>query len=148
MNGGELFTILKKEKRFSDRRVRFYAAEIVLALEYMHTNGVCYRDLKPENILLDKEGHIRLTDFGVSKGNLDVDERGRSESMVHGTPEYMAPEVYEAREGYGFSIDWFSLGLVIYEMLTGGEHPYKNVAIADEACYEIELMELVRTKEV
>jgi serum/glucocorticoid-regulated kinase 2 len=125
INGGEVFTLLQKKGRFSDKRVRFYTAEIICALEYLHTGGVMYRDLKTENILLDAEGHIRLTDFGVSKGELNTRERGRTKTMVHGTMEYMAPEMFQS-EKYGFSIDWYSLGLVIYEMLTGGEHPYKN----------------------
>ena len=67
LNGGELFFHLRKSNRFDEDRIRFYASEIVLALEYLHKHGIIYRDLKPENILLDSEGHIRLTDFGLSK---------------------------------------------------------------------------------
>lgn len=67
MNGGELFFHLRKDDKFNEDRIRFYAAEIILALEYLHKHGIIYRDLKPENILLDSEGHIRLTDFGLSK---------------------------------------------------------------------------------
>ena len=67
LNGGELFTYLRKEQKFSENRARIYAAELVEALSYLHKNGVLYRDLKPENILLDEEGHIRITDFGLSK---------------------------------------------------------------------------------
>ena len=71
INGGELFYHLKKDKKFDEDRAKFYAAELVLALEYLHTEGVVYRDVKPENILIDSEGHVRLTDFGLSKGGLE-----------------------------------------------------------------------------
>lgn len=67
LNGGELFYHLRREQRFNEDRIRFYAAEIILALEYLHSRGIIYRDLKPENILLDSDGHIKLTDFGLSK---------------------------------------------------------------------------------
>ena len=124
VNGGELFFHLKKEgkKGFNEDRVKFYAAEIVLALDYLHKNGVVYRDLKPENILLDNEGHIRLTDFGLSKSGLDTSD-GRTESFC-GTPEYLAPEIIRDKN-YGFSVDWYSFGIVLYEMLTG-VNPFKT----------------------
>ena len=125
INGGELFTILRNNGRFSDERVRFYAAEIVVALEYCHVHGVMYRDLKTENIIFNADGHIRLIDFGVSKGNLNPEIKGRSKTLIHGTLEYLAPEVVNKIGEYGFEIDWYALGLVIYEMLTGGEHPFK-----------------------
>ncbi len=67
MNGGELFSHLRREQRFAEDKIRFYAAEIILAIQALHSNGIIYRDLKPENILLDSTGHIRLTDFGLSK---------------------------------------------------------------------------------
>ena len=82
INGGELFTYINREKRFSEARTRFYAAEIILALEYLHEMDIIYRDLKPENILLDSHGHIRLTDFGLSKDSM---EDGKTFSMV-GSP--------------------------------------------------------------
>ena len=91
INGGELFFHLKKDKKFDEARAKFYAAEIILALEYLHNNGVIYRDVKPENILIDSEGHIRMTDFGLSKGGLDMTD-GRTESFC-GTTEYLAPEI-------------------------------------------------------
>jgi serine/threonine protein kinase len=122
INGGELFHHLKKETRFTEDRARFYAAEIVLALEYLHSQGVVYRDVKPENILIDAEGHIRLTDFGLSKAGL-LEQGGRTESFC-GTTEYLAPEII-ASQSYGFSVDWYSMGLVLFEMLSGF-NPFKT----------------------
>lgn len=105
MNGGELFYHLRREQRFSEDRAKFYAAEILLALECLHNNRVIYRDLKPENVLLDNSGHIKLTDFGLSKIK-------QTESEVTytfcGTPEYLAPEIVRG-EGYGKEIDFWAL---------------------------------------
>lgn len=122
INGGELFYHLKKDKKFSEERAKFYAAEIILALEYLHKEGVVYRDVKPENILIDSEGHVRLTDFGLSKGGLEQ-SNGHTESFC-GTTEYLAPEIINSKT-YGYSVDWYSLGLVIYEMLCG-HNPFKT----------------------
>ena len=91
----------------------------------MHENGVIHRDLKTENILIDKKGHVRLTDFGVSKGQVDTKNQGRTRTLLRGTIEYADPQMILSDE-YGFSVDYYSLGLVIYEMLTGGEHPFKK----------------------
>jgi len=116
VNGGELFYHLQKDKKFTEDRVRFYCAEIVLGLEYLHNCGVLYRDLKPENILLTDDGHICMTDFGISKeGLLSDDDRT---ATFCGTPEYLAPEVLEGN-GYGKAVDWWSFGTLMYEMLTG-----------------------------
>ena len=124
VNGGELFTHLKRQGKggFDEGRARFYAAEIVLALEYLHKSGVIYRDLKPENILIDAEGHVRLTDFGLSKSGLQ-NANDRTDSFC-GTPEYLAPEIIRDKE-YTYSVDWYSFGLVFYEMLTG-INPFKT----------------------
>jgi serine/threonine protein kinase len=114
--GGELFFHLGREGRFSEDRARFYAAQIVLALEHLHSLNVIYRDLKPENVLLDHHGNVRLTDFGLSKENVVATDSGAHSFC--GTPEYLAPEVLN-RAGHGRGVDWWSLGALTYEMLTG-----------------------------
>jgi len=116
INGGELFFHLQRDKRFSEDRVRYYAAEIVSGLDYLHSAGVIYRDLKPENLLLTREGHIVMTDFGLSKEGLH-DKFDRTGTFC-GTPEYLAPEVLEGK-GYTKAVDWWSFGTLVYEMLTG-----------------------------
>uniref|UniRef100_A0A665X7S5 Ribosomal protein S6 kinase n=1 Tax=Echeneis naucrates TaxID=173247 RepID=A0A665X7S5_ECHNA len=117
VNGGELFTHLVQRVRFKEQEVALYSGEIVLALEHLHKLGIVYRDLKLENILLDSHGHIVLTDFGLSK-EFDQVERAFS---VCGTIEYMAPEIVEGGEsGHDKAVDWWSLGVLMYELLTGG----------------------------
>ena len=114
--GGELFFHLGKEGKFAEGRAMFYAAEIALALEYIHTLNVIYRDLKPENVLLTHRGHVRLTDFGLSKEGIANNSSGAHSFC--GTPEYLAPEILN-RSGHGRAVDWWSLGALLYEMLTG-----------------------------
>ncbi|KAK4453449.1 camp-dependent protein kinase catalytic subunit [Podospora aff. communis PSN243] len=119
--GGELFTYLRKFRRFDEEMARFYAAEIVLVLEYLHEaqGGIAYRDMKPENLLLDAEGHIKLVDFGFAKrlGN-NNDEHAVETYTLCGTPEYLAPEVIH-NKGHTTAVDWWALGILIYEFLTG-----------------------------
>eukprot|EP00511_Aplanochytrium_stocchinoi_P009043 CAMPEP_0204864676 /NCGR_PEP_ID=MMETSP1348-20121228/4220_1 /ASSEMBLY_ACC=CAM_ASM_000700 /TAXON_ID=215587 /ORGANISM="Aplanochytrium stocchinoi, Strain GSBS06" /LENGTH=658 /DNA_ID=CAMNT_0052015361 /DNA_START=640 /DNA_END=2613 /DNA_ORIENTATION=+ len=114
--GGELFFHLGRFGRFDEDLGRFYTAEIALALGHLHSHHVVYRDLKPENILLDAEGHIKLADFGLSKEGIQSGTEGTHSFC--GTPEYLAPEVLN-RSGHGTSVDWWSLGALLYEMLTG-----------------------------
>ncbi len=114
--GGELFFHLGREGKFSEEKAKFYAAEITLALDHLHKLKVIYRDLKPENVLLDENGHIRLTDFGLSKEGIDSNSTGATSFC--GTPEYLAPEILN-RSGHGRAVDWWSLGALLYEMLTG-----------------------------
>lgn len=121
--GGELFYHLKHSGKFTEHRTRFYAAEILLALEHLHIRGIIYRDLKPENILLDSDGHIKLSDFGLSKkGVLDEDSKAYT---FCGTPEYLAPEILKGN-GHDKAVDFWSLGAIMYEMLTGAPPFYSK----------------------
>ncbi|XP_034779574.1 ribosomal protein S6 kinase alpha-3 isoform X7 [Acipenser ruthenus] len=115
LRGGDLFTRLSKEVMFTEEDVKYYLAELALALDHLHSLGIIYRDLKPENILLDEEGHIKLTDFGLSKESIDHEKKAYS---FCGTVEYMAPEVVN-RRGHSQSADWWSFGVLMFEMLTG-----------------------------
>jgi len=105
LNGGELFYHLRRETYFKEPRAKFYAAEMIIAIECLHKNGVIYRDLKPENVLLDSDGHIKLTDFGLSKLQSNAD---KMTFTFCGTPEYLAPEIIKG-VGHNNSVDWWSL---------------------------------------
>ena len=125
MPGGEMFYHLHNNDHFSENKTRFYIAEIVLAIEHLHKNNILYRDLKPENILLDELGHIKLTDFGLSKimNNIEKDKT----YTICGTPIYVAPEVLTG-QGYNKLVDWWSLGVLLYEFLAGYS-PYKEARV-------------------
>merc|ERR1712021_73057 len=110
--GGELFTHLRKAGKFNNDHTRFYAAQIVMALQYLHNDSIVYRDLKPENLLLDLTGYLKITDFGFAK---KVEYRTWT---LCGTPEYLAPEIILSK-GHGKAVDWWALGILIYEMLAG-----------------------------
>ncbi|KAL9645259.1 hypothetical protein ABK040_002459 [Willaertia magna] len=114
-NGGELFSHLRRCGQFPNDVAKFYAAEIIIAVEYLHSKNIIYRDLKPENILLDKEGHLKITDFGFAKVLSEKENRAWT---FCGTPEYMAPEIIN-QKGHGKGVDWWALGILIYEMLVG-----------------------------
>uniref|UniRef100_A0A3B3SMT8 non-specific serine/threonine protein kinase n=1 Tax=Paramormyrops kingsleyae TaxID=1676925 RepID=A0A3B3SMT8_9TELE len=136
-NGGELFFHLSRERVFTEDRARFYGAEIVSALEYLHSRNVVYRDLKLENLMLDKDGHIKITDFGLCKEGITD---GATMKTFCGTPEYLAPEVLEDND-YGRAVDWWGLGVVMYEMMCG-RLPFYNQD--HERLFEQILMEEIR----
>ncbi|XP_014482100.1 PREDICTED: cAMP-dependent protein kinase catalytic subunit beta-like [Dinoponera quadriceps] len=112
VHGGEMFTHLRRMGKFDESLARFYAAQVALALEYLHHCSLVYRDLKPENILIQSSGYIRVTDFGFCKM-----VEGRTWTLC-GTPEYLAPEIILSK-GYGRSVDWWSFGVLIFEMNAG-----------------------------
>ena len=115
MPGGELNYHIYKGDYFDEKIAKFYAAEIILGLNYIHENNCIYRDLKPENVLIGEDGHIKLTDFGLSK--LCEDFTCKTKTLC-GTPEYLAPEIL-FEKNYGIEVDWWSLGIIIYEMISG-----------------------------
>ncbi|KAL0586577.1 hypothetical protein ABG067_003751 [Albugo candida] len=121
--GGELFYHLSRMKKLPEHMACFYAAQITLALEHLHAAGVVYRDLKPENILLTKEGNVKLADFGLAKEGIHDGVYGTN--SLCGTPEYLPPEILD-RMGHGTAVDWWNLGMVLYEMLTGLPPWYTN----------------------
>ncbi|KAF9463591.1 kinase-like domain-containing protein [Collybia nuda] len=110
--GGELFTLLRRSNRFPDPVAKFYAAEVALALNHLHGLDIIYRDLKPENILLNQDGHIKIADFGFAKTCTTTTW------TLCGTPDYLAPEVI-GQQRYNKSVDWYALGVLIFEMLSG-----------------------------
>ncbi|KAF9008705.1 kinase-like domain-containing protein [Cyathus striatus] len=131
-SGGELFWHLQRETRFSEERAKFYIAELILALEHLHKYNIVYRDLKPENILLDATGHVALCDFGLSKADLRPDELT---TTFCGTTEYLAPEILLDEQGYSKIVDFWSLGVLLFEMCCGWspfyaedtQQMYKNI---------------------
>ncbi|XP_043086413.1 microtubule-associated serine/threonine-protein kinase 1-like [Puntigrus tetrazona] len=130
VEGGDCATLLKNIGALPVEMARMYFAETVLALEYIHNYGIVHRDLKPDNLLITSMGHIKLTDFGLSKmglmslttnlyeGHIEKDAREFLDKQVCGTPEYIAPEVI-LRQGYGKPVDWWAMGIILYEFLVG-----------------------------
>lgn len=130
VEGGDCASLLKNIGPLPPDMARFYFAETVLAVEYLHSYGIVHRDLKPDNLLITALGHIKLTDFGLSKmglmslatnlyeGYIDTEAHQFSDKHVFGTPEYIAPEVI-LRQGYGKPVDWWSMGIILYEFLIG-----------------------------
>lgn len=116
-----MFYHLSNQGGFSEYIAKFYFAEIVVALEYLHNNNIVYRDLKPENILFDEEGHIRIADFGLSKKFM----RGERSYTYCGSPEYMCPEILK-KEGHNHMVDYYTMGVLLYEMIAGVPPFYTN----------------------
>ncbi|KAM7535341.1 hypothetical protein Aperf_G00000097194 [Anoplocephala perfoliata] len=121
--GGDLFTMLRHLHRFDERLTRFYGAQVLLALEYLHRLRILHRDMKPENIMISHNGYIKLVDFGFAKFVIH-----RTYTFC-GTPEYLAPEILQHR-GYGFSVDWWAFGILLYEMMMGAS-PFVSRDVAN-----------------
>uniref|UniRef100_A0A8C5Q3E8 Protein kinase C iota type n=1 Tax=Leptobrachium leishanense TaxID=445787 RepID=A0A8C5Q3E8_9ANUR len=126
VNGGDLMFHMQRQRKLPEEHARFYSAEISLALNYLHERGIIYRDLKLDNVLLDSEGHIKLTDYGMCKEGL---RPGDTTSTFCGTPNYIAPEILRG-EDYGFSVDWWALGVLMFEMMAG-RSPFDIVGSTD-----------------
>lgn len=132
VRGGELFMHLRNVTRFDEKRAKFYAAQVAIAIGYLHNQSIIYRDLKPENILMDEDGYICLTDFGLAK---IINEENKMAYSFCGTPEYLAPEILN-ETGHHFPVDWWALGILTYEMIVGFP-PFYTGANTNNKMYEL-----------
>jgi len=134
VNGGDLMLHMQKQRKLPEDHARFYSAEIVLALTFLHSRFIIYRDLKLDNVLLDSQGHIKLTDYGMCKDGM-VGENAVTYTFC-GTPNYIAPEILQY-SAYSFSVDWWALGVLMYEMMAG-KSPFDLTGIVNEDCNNTE----------
>lgn len=141
VSGGDLMWHIQREP-FSERRAKFYACEVLLALEYFHSQGIIYRDLKLDNIMLGLDGHIKVADYGLCKENMQY---GNTTGTFCGTPEFMAPEIL-LEQKYGRAVDWWAFGVLVYEMLLG-QSPFRgededeifDAILEDEILYPVNM---------
>lgn len=134
VRGGELFQQLRNSQRFTEDRAKFYAAQIAIALGYLHDRNIIYRDLKPENILIDDDGYLCLADFGLAKILQAGKDRKELAFSFCGTPEYMPPEII-TESGHSYTADWWALGILTYEMIVGFP-PFYTGAATNNKMYE------------
>lgn len=139
VRGGDLMYHMQRKRRLSEPEAQFYAAEISLALDFLHMRGIIYRDLKLDNVLLDHEGHIKLTDYGMCKEGI---KKGEKTSTFCGTPNYISPELLR-QEDYDFGVDWWALGVLLYEMLAG-KSPFDTPDPSEDALFQAILEKTIR----
>ncbi|MGH0172750.1 UNVERIFIED_CONTAM: hypothetical protein FKN15_075635 [Acipenser sinensis] len=143
VNGGDLMFHMQRQRKLPEEHARFYAAEICIALNFLHEKGIIYRDLKLDNVLLDYEGHIKLTDYGMCKEGI---RPGDTTSTFCGTPNYIAPEILRG-EDYGFSVDWWALGVLMFEM-TAGRSPFDIITDNPDMNTEEYLFQVILEKPI
>lgn len=139
VRGGDLMYHMQRKRRLPEPEAQFYAAEISLALDFLHMRGIIYRDLKLDNVLLDHEGHIKLTDYGMCKEGIRL---GEKTTTFCGTPNYISPELLRGEE-YDFSVDWWALGVLLYEMLAG-KSPFDTQDSSEDALFQTILEKTIR----